>query len=375
MQAGNTTFVNVYIQLLNRRLLFYTNEEARPPHIAHNTWSPRYEPIGQIWEAFLRSDRSGYWAARHQLNNMVDTADSLSTATHLPSWLDKQPHAGHHNLLLACNIGAEWTPAPPYAHADLCAWEQYPAMLPTQGTQGAHTSHTHLRNTRRMYDALLPPRTSQWIPDPTEDGDVESNLGPVPDTTTGEGIVRTLAETFQQQSKTHTGNTALVAPAPNTGTHEPATITATPPPPSVEACDPLTSGNNTSDPATRTEETNTLDVPDAPNSIPRHGSRDNATLGFNYTPLATLSDPKGCMFHAPTDNPRQHIPTSAVPTENKLTEELVKLNTAKNQTSITDVEQQTIEIATISEAQAQFSAYLSKSHNRLVTTEHIRKQT
>ena len=149
------------------------------------------------------------------------------------------------------------------------------------------------------------------------------------------------------------------------------------PPPSVEAHDPRTSDKHSGDPATHTEQTDSVDAPDAPTSAPppRHKSRDDVTPGFNYTPPATNSDPSAYMFHESTDNPRQHIPISAVPTENKRIEDPVKLNTAENQTSTTNVEQQTIKTATIHEAQARFSVYLSKNHSRLVTTEHIRKQT
>ena len=50
-----------------------------------------------------------------------------------------------------------------------------------------------------------------------------------------------------------------------------------------------------------------------------------------------------------TPLPTQHISAPTVPTKNKLIEELVKLNTAEDQTKIMEMEQQTIEMATICE--------------------------
>ena len=63
------------------------------------------------------------------------------------------------------------------------------------------------------------------------------------------------------------------------------------------------------------------------------------------------------------------------PTEYRLIEELVKLNTGTPQQPMTTAEQETLKTSVIYDAQTRLKAYLTKNPNRAVTTEHIRRQT
>ena len=126
-------------------------------------------------------------------NDMVDKVDALNTTTHLTGWLNRLPHSMHHDLLMEYNINDKWTPAPTLAQTNLCAWDwdmpnQYPALPLPQ-----HQPHGTL-------DALPYPQVDPWVPDPTKDGDVEPNPGPTPETAGGEGIMRTLTESFERQA-------------------------------------------------------------------------------------------------------------------------------------------------------------------------------
>ena len=127
-------------------------------------------------------------------------------------------------------------------------------------------------------------------------------------------------------------------------------------------------------PAGDSEGNDNPEQPQAPNT-PGDEPACGVTTGLEYIPPPPQTHPRAYRFRETIDNPHQHIPTPTVQTENKPIEELVRLNTAEDQTRITEMEQQTIQTATIREAQTRFSAYLAKHQNRLVTTEHIRRQT
>ena len=56
-------------------------------------------------------------------------------------------------------------------------------------------------------------------------------------------------------------------------------------------------------------------------------------------------------------------------------EKLVKLNTGTPQQQMTPAERETLKTLVFYDAQTRLRAYVTKNANRVVTTEHIRRQT
>ena len=91
-------------------------------------------------------------------------------------------------------------------------------------------------------------------------------------------------------------------------------------------------------------------------------------------PHGPEEDTQAYTFHEDGNNPPDKLPIHP-PTEYQLIEELVKLNTGTSQQPMTTAEQDTLKASVVYDAQTRLKAYLTKHPNRVVTTEHIRRQT
>ena len=207
-----------------------------------------------------------------------------------------------------------------------------------------------------------PQKTETWNP----------TLGPTPETKGGDGLVGTLKETFEKHASNHTQRAPHPSLPLNTESHAASTSNqdtgaaespvGCPAPDSDH--DAMAHDVSAGDP----EETGAPEQPQAP-ITPGDKPAFDTNPSFKYNPPAPQTDPRAYRFQDTIENPCQHIPVPSAPTKNKLIEELVRRNTAEDQTSIS------IKTATICEAEARFSTYLAKHQHRMVTTEHIRRQT
>ena len=169
------TYVYFHIQIYNNRLLTYTDYCAtvNPPlQLAYNVWRRLTSTTGQLWEVHLKTDLPYYHIARHRLHVLTDTRDEFQMAISIRYRLNLvQP--SQHDLLLEYDITV-WVPAdhPLDMRHD---------MAPHATPDVAYPQHT------------------QWVPDGTQDGDVEPN--PNPDNNAPlHGMVRTMAENYERNT-------------------------------------------------------------------------------------------------------------------------------------------------------------------------------
>ena len=169
------TCVYFHIQIYNNRLLTYTDYNATinpPSQLSYNIWRRLPNTTGQLWEIHLRNDLPFYHIARRRLYVLTDTRDGFQMAISIRHWLFlAQP--SRHDLLLEYDI-TDWVPAdhPPYMRHN---------MAPHAAPEVTYPQHT------------------QWVPDATQDGDVESNPGPH-ENAPPHGMVRTLAENYERNT-------------------------------------------------------------------------------------------------------------------------------------------------------------------------------
>ena len=261
-----------------------------------------------------------YHTSRHRLHVITDTRDGFQMAISIRYWLFLA-HPLQHDLLLEYDI-TNWVPTD-------------------------HTLHTHHNINPHATPEVTYPQHTQWVPDATQDGDVEPNPGPDNDAPP-HGMVRTLAENYERNtSGLHTD-----AHDPGDEEENPLDTHDTNPHPPLD-------DNTAREPPQNGE----------PNTPPNHH-----TDGFSYSPPPPQEDTRAYTFHEDGDNSLDKLPIHT-PTENQLIEELVKLNTGTPQQPMTTAEQATLKPSVVYDAQTGLKAYLPKHPNRAVTTEHIRRQT
>ena len=191
------------------------------------------------------------------------------------------------------------------------------------------------------------PQHTQWVPDATQDGDVEPNPGP-DNNAPPHGMVRTLAENYER-------NTSGL----HTDAHDQGDAEENPP----DTLD--TNPHPLSEDSTERE---------SPQNGPPSTPPDHHADGFSYSPPPPQEDAQAYTFHEYGNNPLDKLPIHT-PTEYQLIDELVKLNTGTPQQPMTTAEQDTLKASVVYDTQTRLKAYLTKHPNRAVTTEHIRRQT
>ena len=169
------TYAYFHIQIYNNRLLTYTDHCATPNppvHVAYNVWRRLPSTTGQLWEVHLRTDLPYYHIARHRLHVLTGTREGFHMALSIRYWLFLvQPL--QHDL--------------PLEH-DTTGWA--PPDHPSDVRNDGITSITP--------DEVYPQHT-QWVPDATQDGDVEPNPGP-DSNAPPHGLVRTLTENYERHT-------------------------------------------------------------------------------------------------------------------------------------------------------------------------------
>ena len=131
----------------------------------------------------MRNDLPYYHTARHRLHGLTDTIDGFHMAMSLRHWL-YLAQSLRHDLLLEYDI-TDWVPAV---------------------TDVDHPGHTHHNINPHAIPYVTYSQHTQWIPNATQDGNVEPNTGP-DNNTPSHGMVRTLAETYERNtSGLHTDN-------------------------------------------------------------------------------------------------------------------------------------------------------------------------
>ena len=203
----------------------------------------------------------------------------------------------------------------------------------------------HDRITSVTPDVVYPQHT-RWVPDATQDGDVEPNPGP-DSNAPPHGLVRTLTENCERN-----------ASGLNTGVQDQGDA--------MENPDILESTSNPPSEGTTEREPPQNGEPSTP--------PDQHTDGLSYVPPPPQKDTQAYTFHEDGSNPLDKLPIHT-PTEYQLIEELVKLNTGASQQPMTTAEQDTLKASVVYDAQTRLKTYLTKHPNRAVTTEHIRRQT
>ena len=316
------TYAYFHIQIYNNRLLTYTDHCATPNppvHVAYNVWRRLPSTTGQLWEVHLRTDLPYYHIARHRLHVLTGTREGFHMALSIRYWLFLvQPL--QHDL--------------PLEH-DTTGWA--PPDHPSDVRRDGITPITP--------DVVYPQHT-QWVPDATQDGDVEPNPGP-DSNPPPHGLVRTVTENYERHtSGLHTG-------VQDQGDEK-------------ENPDILETNSNP-----QPEDTTEREPPQngEPSTPP-----DQHTEGLNYVPPPPQEDTQAYTFHEDGNNPLDKLPIHT-PTEYQLIEELVKLNTGASQQPMTTAEQDTLKASVVYDAQTRLKTYLTKHPNRAVTTEHIRRQT
>ena len=281
---------------------------------------------GQVRKVHLRNDLPYYAVARHKLHALTDTIDGFHMAISLRYRLQVLAHPLQHDLLLEYDI-SDWVPPP------------------ADGDNLRHITH-HAAGLHAIPNESYPQHT-EWVPDATQDGDVEPNPGS-DNNTPPHGMVRTLAENYERNtSGQHPENDC-----PGDVEETPPDTHKTNPHPPLE--------DNTAQELPQTEEPNT--------------PCDHHTEGFNHSPPPPQEDTQAYTFHEDDNNPLEKLPIHT-PTEYQLIEEWVKLNTGTPQQPMTTTEQETLKTLVIYDAQTRLKAYLTKNPKRAVTTEHIRRRT
>ena len=316
------TYAYFHIQIYNNRLLTYTDYCATPnppSHLAYNVWRRLTSTTGQLWEVHLRTDLPCYHIARHRLHVLTGTREGFQMAISILYRLFVvQPL--QHDLLLEYDI-TDWVPP------------DHPSGV------------RHDRITPITPDVVYPQHT-QWVPDATQDGDVEPNPGP-DSNAPPHGLVRTLTENYERNASGL--NTDVQDQAEAMGNLDILETTSNPPSEDTTEREPPRNGEPSTPP-------------------------DQHTEGLSYIPPPPQEDTQAYTFHEDGNNPLDKLPIYT-PTEYQLIEELVKLNTGASQQPMTTAEQDTLKASLVYDAQTRLKTCLTKHPNRAVTTEHIRRQT
>ena len=203
----------------------------------------------------------------------------------------------------------------------------------------------HDRITSITPDVVYPQHT-QWVPDATQDGDLEPNPGP-DSNDPPHGLVRTLTENYER----HTSGLHIGVQDQGDEKENPDIVesNSNPPPEDTIEREPPQNGEPSTPP-------------------------DQHTEGLSYVPPPPQEDTQAYTFHEDGNNPLDKLPIHT-PTEYQLIEELVKLNTGASQQPMTTAAQDTLKASVVYDAQTRLKTYLTKHPNRAVTTEHIRRQT
>ena len=192
-----------------------------------------------------------------------------------------------------------------------------------------HPRHTHHNINPHATPDVTYPRRTQWVPDATQEGNVQPNPG-LDNNTPPHSMLRTLAEKYERNtSRLHTDNQA------------PGDVEGNPLG-TLETIPHLPQEDNTAREPPENGESNT--------------PPDHHTDGFSYSPPPPQEDTQAYPFHEDGNNPLDKLPIHTR-TEYQLIEELVKLNTGTPQQPPTTTKQETLKALVIYDAQTRLKAY------------------